>query len=259
MDNHAYLLGVLFLVGTAGCDSPDDFDNFRESGGGTFIGNGLHDPDLSGINPAFALSSPQGLASDHGVLLDPAQFELAEYLVECALAEGQSISKPIGGGEEIVLEGLVGLAPEWKDNPCDQDCQEWVSACLMARTNVSGEQVDLWLRAAHPAIGEQTNLLYPHYEASFFGNLFEGPEAAHYCEGTITGPLLAQLEGRTCAGLTEQECGFTKYTGCAVTQRCEYPLLGLLGLQASARDCMVGDLPGPSRHTISTYVATLPL
>jgi hypothetical protein len=231
-----------------------------DSAGGLWINNGLDDPEVSGIDPAYPLSSPEGLSEGGELLQDPDGRDTVQYLVECALAEEQSITKEVDG-ESLVFEGAIGLAPEWEDEACDEDCQEWVSACMLARTNVSGETISIWMRADHPAIGEGLSLLYPVYEASFFGNLFVEDGGRHYCEGTLlAGPLVSQLEGRTCAGLSAASCGFVKYTQCEAQHRCAYPLLGALGLglQASARDCIAGLIStGPSFHTISTHVSAL--
>lgn len=262
------LLSSFASLGVA-CSDPavepgDDELSFRAGGGqeatlpgdpngGVWINNGLDDPDVSGIDPAFALSSAQGLAEDHGLLLDPERLDTVQYLVECALPQGHEIVKDVGG-QSLVFEGWLGLAPEWEDDECDEDCQEWVSACLLARTNISGQEVSVWMRAEHPAIGEGANLLYPAYEASFFGNLFAGPPSQHFCKGVLLGPLLAQLEGRTCAGLLQESCGFVKYTDCPTLPRCVYPKHGLLGPTDSAVGCISG---GHSFHTISTYVGVL--
>jgi hypothetical protein len=227
------------------------------SRGGVWINNGLEDPDVSGIDPAFALSSAQGLADDHGLVLDPELRDVVRYVVECALPLGHEITKQVGG-QSLVFEGALGLAPEWEDDECDEDCQEWVSACLLARTNVSGQSVTVWMRADHPAIGDGTSLLHPAYEASFFGNLFADPESQHMCKGPLVGPLLAQLEGRTCSAVLGEPCGFVEYTDCPVQPRCAYPLLGGLGLTGSPVGCIAGDVDtGASLHTISTYVGLL--
>jgi len=269
---HLALLSTLACAALA-CDAvePDvgDEASFRSTGraqtlapsseGGMWINNGLDDPDVGGIDPAYALASEQGLATDHGLLLDPARRDAVRYLVECALPAGRSITKHVGG-QALVFQGAIGLAPEWEDEACDQDCQEWVSACLLARTNVSGKTVSIWMRADHPAIGEGTHSSHPTHEASFFGNLFTDPPAQHYCQGTVVGPLVAQLEGRTCAGLTTESCGFTKHTDCPLVKRCTFPATGPLGASVgdSPKNCIVGPVSsGTAHHTISTYVGAL--
>jgi hypothetical protein len=226
---------------------------------GMWINNGLDDPDVSGIDPAHSLASSEGLAEDEGLLLDPDQHDTVRYLVECALPEGHAITKRVEG-EALTFEGLVGLAPEWEDGECDEDCQEWVSACLLARTNVSGRAVSIWMRADHPAIGEGASLEYPTREASFFGNLFADSSAEYFCEGNAAGPLVAQLKGRTCAGLTTESCGFTKYTACEEQHRCSFGAGSELGLDVtrSPANCIAGEVAdGHSFHTISTYVGPL--
>jgi hypothetical protein len=267
------LLAALTFINLAcvdpGLDS-DELDSFRggqgrvetlpaSSGGGMWINNGLDDPNVSGIDPTHSLMSEAGLSTTHGMLLDPDQHDTVEYLVECALPAGAVITKQVGA-DLLEFEGAIGLAPEWADDACDEDCQEWVSACLLARTNVSGLTVSIWMRADHPAIGEGSSLLYPTYEASFFGNLFEDPLSEHYCQGVVLGPLLGQLEGRTCAGLLGASCGFTKYTGCQLQKRCTFPKLNFLGLPIgdSPKHCIVGTIAGADHHhTINTYVGPL--
>ncbi len=262
----------IFSAASMGCAADDldltpgdlSFRNGREAPapgdpeGGAWINNGLDDPSVSGIDPAFALSEPGGLASDLGLLLDPARRDTVQYLVECALPEGSQISKLVGG-ELLTFDGWLGLAPEWESEACDEDCQQWVTACLLARTNVTGETVSIWMRADHPAIGEGLHPLYPGYEASFFGNIFADPESQHFCQGTVVGPTLAQLEGRTCAGLTNEQCGFIKYTECSQVQRCSFAPEPAVGeLAPSPTNCISGAVNGGSAfHTISTYVGPL--
>ncbi len=208
--------GVLYLVGTialCACGRADDSYRYddemelrsddggvlnpggRPSGGG-WLGNGLEDPDLGGVDPAFSLSSSAGLSDAAGLLLDPDLMGTAEYLVECALPYGTSITKTVEG-QTVVLDGLLGLAPEWETGECDEDCQEWVSACLLARTNVSGQVVRIWMKADHEAVGWEAPA-GALFEAAFYGNLFDDPEAQYYCKGSSEGLVAAQREGRTC-------------------------------------------------------------
>lgn len=214
------LAAVLCACAPADDGGDDDLD-FRSDdggvlapsgkpGGGGWISNGLEDPDVSGIDPAHALSSPEGMAEDLGLLTDAALLGTAEYLVECALPLGQSITKTIDG-EELELHGLLGLAPEWASGACDEECQQWVTACLLARTNVSGQSVTIWIQAEHPAVGYGIPDDVVH-EASWFGNLFAGPGEQYLCKGAANGPAAALREGRTCS--LGQGCGFTKYQSC---------------------------------------------
>lgn len=220
----------------------------RPPGGGAFINNGLHDPQIAGIDPAHALTTLEGM---DGARLDhPDRLATASYLVECALPLGVSITKEVAG-VPTEMHGSLGLAPEWEDEACDEDCQEWVSACLLARTNVSGQEVQLWLKGDHPALGTGTNLSYPFYEASFFGNLFADPNAHYMCLGRVVGPVFAQLEGRTCSNVVGGYCDITPYSLCELTQRCTFQGL----VSPTAKNCRAGSpASGPGLRTITTYV-----
>lgn len=218
--------------------------------GGIFINNGLDDPDVSGVNPAYGLSTNEGLDPAGDLLADPDRRDTIEYLVECALPPGASITKVVDG-EPLEFDGQIGLAPEWEDGECDEDCQEWVSACLLARTNVSGQTVSLWMRADHPAIGTGTSLRFPVYEASFFGNLFDGSGQKNICQGSVASSTVAFLDGRTCSAELGESCGFTKHNDCELAPRCTF--WGLL--QPTAVGCAPPS--GAPYHTITTYISAI--
>lgn len=262
MDN---LRGMLCLIGgmaLCACGSSDDSYyegdlEFRTSGGGVtnpdgrpggsgWLGNGLEDPDVSGVDPAHPLSSAAGLSDSSGLLTDSDLRGTAEYLVECALPYGTSITKVVDG-ETIVLEGLLGLAPEWETDECDEDCQEWVSACLLARTNVSGQTVQIWVKGDHEALGWGA----PEdavFEAGFYGNLFVDPEGQYYCKGEAGGIVAAKREGRTCTSGGGAACEFTKLGKCEKPSRCD-----LVGPNEDVpANCRVTG--AATYHTIATYV-----
>ena len=251
---------LCLAVALGGCEAPDDADpsDFRSASrqrfnqdddpdSGTWINNGLEDPSVTGIDPAHALSSVAGLDPHGALLADEDNHKLVRYLTECALPKYSSITKVVDG-EPIEFEGRVGLAPEWEDDACDEDCQEWVSACLLARTNVSGQSVELWLRADHDAIGSSTSLSFPIWEASFFGNLFVQGGGKYICRGTLVGNTVAFLDGRTCSSELGGDCGFTTFDDCQLLGRCDYQGL----LFPMANNC---EAPGAAaQHTITTYV-----
>jgi len=265
MDN---LRGTLCLVGTlalCACGTADDSyyeDEFEfrsddggvlapsgRPGGGGWIGNGLEDPDVSGVDPAYSLSSAAGLSSLGMLLDDPARHGVAEYLVECALPYGSSITK-IADGQSIELHGLLGVAPEWEDGACDEDCQQWVSACLLARTNISGSTVKIWVKGEHEAIGWQapSNAVF---EGAFYGNLFADPDGQYLCKGSALAVVAARREGRTCSSGSGGACDFKAYSDCYTHSRCtaggpdgDVPTNCKAGSQATTAPY----------HTIATYV-----
>jgi hypothetical protein len=223
-------------------------DPNRPGSGGTWLGNGLEDPDISGLDPANGLGTGQGLLENGGLLSTADGLDIARYVVECALPLGQSISKNVGG-QPLVLEGLLGLAPEWKTGDCDEDCQQWVSACLLARTNISGQAVSLWVAADHPAVGLGTSPAYPLHEAAFFGNLFASTPALYFCRGSDDAQVAAVANGRTCTGDDPALCGFTAYKSCVQHERCDF-------VGGFATDCAAGNnANGDVYHSISTFVS----
>ena len=135
---------------------------------------------------------------------NPYTREVLEYIYQCAMRPDQSTTLDPGDGSSVVLEGLIGLAPEWgeQDGTCDLSCQRWVSACLLARTNAYGVTVDISMRApadapAHVrkalAVSPEERRTYSLREGAYFGNLFEttpGPD------GIATGaPVLYACAG----------------------------------------------------------------
>lgn len=255
----ATCLVVSLAAGLYACapvdDEVDDETEFRSDDGGViappnrpgsggWLGNGLESPNVSGVDPAYGLDTAQGMSESLGLLTDESLQGTAEYLVECALPLGHDITKTVGG-ETLVFEGLLGLAPEWESDACDEDCQQWVSACLLARTNVSGQSVMIWIQADHPAIGYGVPEGLVH-EASWYGNLFAGPEDQYLCKGAPGAAATAKHEGRTCS--QGQTCGFTKYGKCNKHDRCT-----LAGPEADVPiDCVAED--AATWRTISSYL-----
>lgn len=181
-----------------------------------------------------------------GVLTDPTTWPVAEYLVECALPLGASIVKDVGG-QTLVLEGRLGLAPQWEHGDCDEDCQQWVSACMLARANVSGSGTDLWLRAVHPAIGTGEDADYETYEASYFGNLFTGER--YMCRGSQHALAQAEVAGRTCS-VDPASCGVQAYDDCEPMPRCDF----VWDDGWTAASCGAEGGPTTEYHAISVYL-----
>jgi hypothetical protein len=266
MKHYIHLLGSFVALALGACTAPEDPSvdvEFREeisapvrTSGGGYINNGLTDPQVGGLDPDHPLDTSAGL---NGARLDdPDRLATARYVVECALPEGVTLTKTVNG-VATDFHGALGLAPEWEDDACDEDCQEWVSACVLARTNVSGHGVELWLTADHEALGSGLNLAYPIYEASFFGNLFVDEDAQYMCPGPLVGPLLAQLQGRTCSAALGGYCDMTSYSACTLLPLLA-PRCGSEGLVTSPtlKNCRAGSPPsGSGLRTISTYVHAL--
>jgi hypothetical protein len=150
------------------------------------------------------------------------------YLVRCALPASKFIFKKDQFGKWYRFDGEIGVAPGWESGKCDTDCQEWVSACLMAHINLDGKNVPIWLAANNTAINFGTNASYPNREGGYFGNLFLSPPVAYGCkgpfaaEGVTAGRMCGGRSGcpyRTAGDYCISECSYndsgTAYTACA--------------------------------------------
>jgi hypothetical protein len=136
--------------------------------------NGL---SMNGIGTVGGLSSTSGLMTTAGGR------DIVKYLVRCALPMGQSFTKQDQSGTSYTFPGAIGIAPEAVTGTCDLDCQEKVSACMLAHVNNSGAHIGIWLVGPDAAIGWGSNSSYPYQEGAFFGNLFPSNWQGYYCAG----------------------------------------------------------------------------
>ena len=70
---------------------------------------------------------------------------------------------------------------------CDVDCQEKMSAALLAHVNNSGLHVGIWLVGPDNGIGWGSSPNFPFQEAAYFGNLFGSNMPGNYCAGKNMG------------------------------------------------------------------------
>jgi len=130
------------------------------------------------------------------LLADAGGQTLLKYLVSCALPAEQTLV--LG---DVSFPGGAGLAPEWAEGPCEEPCQEWVSACLLARTNIYEIPVSIYLSGPHPALGDDdTERLAAGFdmeEGAYYGNLFLPFPRRYTCRGSGYDPLYQSV--RVCA------------------------------------------------------------
>lgn len=137
--------------------------------------------------------------------------ELLAYVATCALAEGESI---VAGGLEHF--GYYGLAPEWADSECGEDCRGWVSACLLAHANALDTPVQIAAVGAHPGLLEARPDGFTVQEAAFYGDVFAAEPSLFACAGSSVlagGDQESYLAGRIC-GLGS--CGLLNTGICAL-------------------------------------------
>jgi hypothetical protein len=130
-----------------------------------------------------------GLTVDSFTINDRPQDEslwILGYIVSCALPADRTLTVTVDG-TSYDLAGGLGLAPSFEfDALSDPTDQEWVTACLMARTNWKSSfeaphTVAISLRGNHP------NLIQPdpgfiYLDSGFFGNLFTEPASLYSCD-----------------------------------------------------------------------------
>lgn len=169
---------VVSLAALAACGVEPSEDR-RNDGTGKMSSNGLvlHPLALARLSAA-PLDGPDAAA----LAATPEGAALVAYAARCALPPGETLAI----GDELVVGGL-GLAPAWAHARCDDACQRWVTACLLAHANTTPDGVAIWVRADHPAIGAAPgDDAFAYQEAAYFGDLFaepgEAPEA-YVCVG----------------------------------------------------------------------------
>jgi hypothetical protein len=190
MTNRALALGL--AMGLAGCSTELQSDEgvvedyALSSNNGLNMINGLNSTNglnsNNGLSSNNGLNSTNGLSSNNGLITTDAGRRTISYLVRCALPATRTIQK-IYNGVTYRFPGQIGVAPQWETGLCDGQCQEHVSACMLAHVNTSGQNVSVWLDGDSSAIGWGRNSNFPYQEGSFFGNIFASPPQAYYCNG----------------------------------------------------------------------------
>jgi hypothetical protein len=135
----------------------------------------LH-PNESLADYALADVVAPGSVFEQDLAMDPYAREFMEYLVSCALEDGDSLHWSSGALSET-WAGSLGLCPDWGRDAPDKACQELVSACLLARTNAYGQSVEISLRGLYTddtalPLGSTEAADFPWQEGAFFGNVF---------------------------------------------------------------------------------------
>jgi hypothetical protein len=179
--------------------------------------NGLPPRVLSlagGLQPSVAL----GQAAAGPLARSADGRELLAYAAPCALPSGAVLR---AGDDEAAPEfaGLFGLAPEWQSGTCEQSCQRWVSACLMAHVNATDTHIPVVIRGPHPALlaaaGSAEEAPFTVREGAFYGNLFGGRQTQLACEDARAWTAdweWTYLHQRVCA--SSESCGFRFVEAC---------------------------------------------
>jgi len=226
--------------------------------------NGLAENGLAENGLAENGLAENGLSTLDIMKDDPNAIALVQYMYSCAMPPDAHMTlaafthRAVDGSivtEDVQFDGALGLAPEWGSDPsspycattilgpcgqCNEECQKWVSACILSRTNAYGVHVEISVRAprghfdASSKDGQQAlertkylklsstdggtdtvdggvdeSALYPLREGSYFGNIFasafdasKGFDVHRPKYYACAGPFssIPQLTNRFCSG-----------------------------------------------------------
>lgn len=139
--------------------------------------------------------------------------------VQCALPDGEEVTLTVDG-QELTLPGAIGVAPEWRDGPCDVACQQWVTSCVGWKINNFGVRVAVFPRTsdhedASPGRDGDTDTSdrrgFDVQEGAFYGNVFDDPQRLYGCRGAGRDPLIDLF--RTCTH-PDGHCGIVPVGPC---------------------------------------------
>jgi hypothetical protein len=99
------------------------------------------------------------------------------------------------GTVEILGTGALGLGPSLQEGEMDELEQQAVSACMLARINGWGDQVQIDLFGDYPGLDASTGNDAPfrRFEAAYFGNVFTPDAIAYVC--TMSRRGCSQMRG----------------------------------------------------------------
>ncbi len=233
-------LCVLLVASVGACT-----DQSSETGPGQDVLEGkLSNNGLVLDQQALDLLSTQALSTTDGadLVVDETEFgallqanggaDLLSYLVTCALGEDQEL-KVASSGQ--TLTGNLGLAPQWAVEPCDESCQRWVSACVLAHSNAFGNEVTISPRGGNSGMAWNSGIEaeFDYQEAAYFGNVFAAGEerVMQACAGA--GLVAVSLD----TGSIQDGAEFLAGRICGVGA-CSFEFAGL------CRDSLVEGVPG---------------
>jgi hypothetical protein len=187
---------LLVIWSAAGCSESAATDSSDAQGEATATQNGM--PDINGLSTYNGLNSHNGLNVYNGLntynglnsyngLMSTFDGRLTtSYLVKCALPAGRQVTKQDQYNAWYTYQGAIGMGPGWESGTCDANCQQGISACMMAHVNTAGVHIPLWLDSPATSVGWGQSPDYPNEEGTYFGNIFTpnpstGKNDAFYC------------------------------------------------------------------------------
>lgn len=127
-------------------------------------------------------------------LRDPKAMAMMEELVECALDQETTVTARDREGNQIgQWRGDMGLCQRWHKDGLNksEECQEIVTACVMARVNALGKSIPLSLRS-------KPDILPLRDQVATEMHFREGPPAEDPSEGWLIPSFSTQCPGLDC-------------------------------------------------------------
>lgn len=151
------------------------------------VGAALLSMLASAVAGPVADATPRRLPlADARMASTPGARTTLKYLASCALDE-QTVLTAVHQGVSYEFPGGMGLAPAWHARAMTGEEQRWVSACMLARTNLFGATVQISMRspistrAPGLQVSRQESEQYSLHEGTFFGNLFAEKPVSYVC------------------------------------------------------------------------------
>jgi len=153
------------------------------------------------VTAGFSMNgfSMNGLASQNGLMTTYGGREVIKHMVKRAYPSGQSVVKQDQYGTSYTFYGQIGIAPELAAGPCDLDCQEKISACMLAHVNNPGQHISIWM------VGPDPDLASTYGQWTFFA---VGPVSAA-TTSTGTGSTVTTGGTNPCASFCTSPTVFT--------------------------------------------------
>jgi hypothetical protein len=150
--------------------------------------------------------------------------DVFSFIVGCALSTGTTLSASYNS-TTYTFPGWLGLAPAWATRVPTTAEKRWVSACVLARTNLTGTMVDISMRhdSYAPLASTSTErTAFSKIEGAFFGDVFAATPVQYACAHRAWTAADGTTTSRHCAFSTTgtigkpTQCGFI-YTGLCST------------------------------------------
>jgi len=153
--------------------------------------------------------------------------KVLNYAAGCALDATQTVNFTVGG-TVFTLYGAMGMLPAWTTRALTADEASWISACVIARVNLTQTTVTISSRGSFAGLSSTADELanYRIEEGAFWGNSFvdQGSLQQYACNGVdqAANDTYGDLPLRQCAqwdgvaGSNLTPCGF-HYAGLCST------------------------------------------